>query len=107
MIFWNIKNVVRIVLYGQVISQSDCRKAGPYQLPSNKNQERIFGNSSYQSVITGVTATQSTAVHNYPKMKFLSEIFDVFVAWTTIARWPNIFVAHLGLTFFSSKCLNP
>ena len=24
------------MLYGQAISQSDCKKAGPYQLPSNK-----------------------------------------------------------------------
>ena len=31
-----LKKVVRIVLYGPAISQSDCRKAGPYQLPSNK-----------------------------------------------------------------------
>ena len=28
-----LKKVVRIVLYGPAISQSDCRKAGPYQLP--------------------------------------------------------------------------
>ena len=30
-----LKKVVRIVLYGPAISQSDCRKAGPYQLPQN------------------------------------------------------------------------
>ena len=29
-----LKKVVRIVLYGPAISQSDCMKAGPYQLPS-------------------------------------------------------------------------
>ena len=28
-----LKKVVHIVLYGPVISQSDCMKAGPYQLP--------------------------------------------------------------------------
>ena len=28
-----LKKVVPIVLYGHAISQSDCRKAGPYQLP--------------------------------------------------------------------------
>ena len=28
-----LKMVVRIVLYGPAISQSDSRKAGPYQLP--------------------------------------------------------------------------
>ena len=28
-----LKKVVRIVLYGLAISKSDCRKAGPYQLP--------------------------------------------------------------------------
>ena len=32
-----LKKVVRIVLYGPAISQSDCRKAGLYQLPSNKS----------------------------------------------------------------------
>ena len=30
-----LKKVVRIVLYGPAISQSDCRKTGPYQLPLN------------------------------------------------------------------------
>ena len=30
-----LKKVVRIVLYGPAISQSDYRKAGPYQLPDN------------------------------------------------------------------------
>ena len=28
-----LKKVVRIVLYGPAISQLDCMKAGPYQLP--------------------------------------------------------------------------
>ena len=31
------KKVVRIVLYGPAISQSDCRKAGQYQLSYNKH----------------------------------------------------------------------
>ena len=30
-----LKKVVRIVLYGPAVSQSDCRKAGSYQLPLN------------------------------------------------------------------------
>ena len=30
--------VVRIVLYGPTISQSDYRKADPYQLPSNETK---------------------------------------------------------------------
>ena len=30
-----LKKVVRTVLYGPAISQSDCRKPGPYQLPYN------------------------------------------------------------------------
>ena len=30
-----LKKVVRIVLYGPDISQSDYRKAGPYELPYN------------------------------------------------------------------------
>ena len=30
-----LKKLVRIVLYGRAISQSDCRKAGPYQLLYN------------------------------------------------------------------------
>ena len=32
-----LKKVVRIVLYGPVISQSDCSKSGPYQLPFNEH----------------------------------------------------------------------
>ena len=32
----NLKKVVRVVLYGPAISQSDSRKASPYQLPFNK-----------------------------------------------------------------------
>ena len=32
-----LKKVVRTVLDGPAISQSDCRKPGPYQLPSNNN----------------------------------------------------------------------
>ena len=31
-----LKKVVRMVLYGPAISQSDCRKVGPYQLPYSK-----------------------------------------------------------------------
>ena len=30
-----LKKMVRIVLYGPAISQSDCRKVGQYQLPYN------------------------------------------------------------------------
>ena len=33
-----LKKVVRIVLYGTAINPSDCRKAGPYQLPYNKKK---------------------------------------------------------------------
>ena len=36
-----LKKVVRIVLYGPAISQSDCRKAGLYQLPFNKINKYI------------------------------------------------------------------
>ena len=32
-----LKKVVRIVLYGPAISQSDCMKAGPYQLQYNNS----------------------------------------------------------------------
>ena len=28
-----LKKVVGIVLYGSAISKSDCKKAGPYQIP--------------------------------------------------------------------------
>ena len=34
-----LKKVVRIVLYGPAISQSDCKKAGPYQLTYNNIEE--------------------------------------------------------------------
>ena len=30
-----LEKVVRIVLYGPAVSESNCRKTGPYQLPSN------------------------------------------------------------------------
>ena len=33
-----LKKLVLIVLYGPAISQSDCRKAGPYQLTYNNVQ---------------------------------------------------------------------
>ena len=33
-----LKKVVRIVLYRPAISQSDCMKAGPYQLQYNNNR---------------------------------------------------------------------
>ena len=36
----NLKKVVRIVLYGLAMSQSDSRKAGPYQFPYNKLRYR-------------------------------------------------------------------
>ena len=31
-----LKKLVRIVLYGPAVSQSSCRKAGPYPLPHDK-----------------------------------------------------------------------
>ena len=36
-----LKKVVRIVLYGPAISQSDCRKPGPYQLPCNNTLYKL------------------------------------------------------------------
>ena len=36
-----LKKVVRIVLYRPTINQSDCRKACPYQLPSDNGKYRI------------------------------------------------------------------
>ena len=33
-----VEKVVRIVLYGPAVSQSGCRKAGPYQLPLNNSK---------------------------------------------------------------------
>ena len=35
-----LEKVVRIMLYRPAISQSDCKKAGPYQLPYNKDLYR-------------------------------------------------------------------
>ena len=34
-----VEKVVRVVLYGPVISQSGCRKAGPYQLLYNRSKD--------------------------------------------------------------------
>ena len=39
-----LKKVVGIVLYGLAISQSDCRKTSPYQLPSNNMTESYAKN---------------------------------------------------------------
>ena len=36
-----LKKMVRIVLYGPAISQSDCRKAGSYQLSYNNDKYRV------------------------------------------------------------------
>ena len=33
-----LKKVVRIMLYGPANSQSNCKKAGPYQLSSNNRE---------------------------------------------------------------------
>ena len=53
-ILHKLKKVVRIVLYGPAISQSDCRKTGPYQLPCNNMllgpYGKIFGPLFVRSV---------------------------------------------------------
>ena len=50
-----LKKMVRIVLYGTAISQSDCRKAGPYQLPliipSTDQVTRLVNSSLYSIII--------------------------------------------------------
>ena len=54
-----LKKVVRIVLYGPAISQSDCGKGGPYQLSYNK--------ICYQTVeflTTGCQYSHSRVVHS-------------------------------------------
>ena len=40
-----LTKVVRIVLYGPAINQLDCRKAGPYQLPSNNRMDGTYPHS--------------------------------------------------------------
>ena len=42
-----LKKVVRIVLYGPAVSQSDCRKTSLYQLPQNKVR---YGTVQYSTV---------------------------------------------------------
>ena len=44
-----LKKLVRIVLYGPAISQSDCRKAGPYQLTYNNVQFEKFSDKKIPS----------------------------------------------------------
>ena len=45
------KKVVRIVVHGPAISQSDCRKAGPYHSSYNKlDYNLICHNSSEKSI---------------------------------------------------------
>ena len=43
-----LKKVVCIVSYGSAISQSDCRKASPYQLPHNKRSKHCSKASQSQ-----------------------------------------------------------
>ena len=47
-IFFKLKKVVRIVLYGQAIRQSDCEKATPYQLHIIKSKHSVEQFSSNQ-----------------------------------------------------------
>ena len=44
-----LKKVVHIVLYGPAISQSDCRKTGPYQL--SYNDEFYYSQHSFAIVL--------------------------------------------------------
>ena len=40
----NVKKMVRIVLYGPAVSQSDCRKPCPHQLPCGKIEHNTILN---------------------------------------------------------------
>ena len=45
-----LKKVVRVVLYGPAISQSNCKKAGPYQLLySNLKYEYFSGKADFNT----------------------------------------------------------
>ena len=54
-----LKKVVRMVLYGPAISQSDCRKAGPYQL------KRYLGQIISQSDCMNAKPNELTATKKY------------------------------------------
>ena len=47
-----LKKLVRIVLYGPAISQSDCRKAGPYQLTYNNVQYKKCSDKKFLQTCT-------------------------------------------------------
>ena len=57
-----LKKIVRIVLYGPAISQSDCRKAGLYQLPCNMLIIRIKMFTSQASLVIGITVLELKCV---------------------------------------------
>ena len=50
-----LKKMVRIVLYGPTISQSDCRKAGPYQLPIIKGSTTFVSKNTSNKLIISFT----------------------------------------------------
>ena len=61
-----LKKVVRIVLYGLAISQSDCRKAGLYQLPYNnlqyKKQTRLINSLLDQGQKSKIKKNQKSKI---------------------------------------------
>ena len=59
-----LKNVVRIVLYGLAISQSNCRKAGPYQLPCNNNENKTINQENLMNFVA--VAIVSVVVLGHP-----------------------------------------
>ena len=100
-----LKKVVRIVLYGPAISQSDYRKASPYQLPFNKSwySRRTWLVNSYQGMSKHLLAdcvvnaekyfdgshdvpTKRSEVHTKARPKYFSSptnqaINNSFVIW--------------------------
>ena len=70
------KKVVRIVLYELAISQSDCRKAGPYQL--------LYNNS-----LRAVQLSTLSKMH-VPRIYMKSIIFDTLASFLHIQDIPVV-----------------
>ena len=60
-----LKKVVLIVLYGPAISQSDCRKAGPYQLPYNNEQYSPSENQAFSFPVENGLLHYSFIMHSF------------------------------------------
>ena len=87
-----LKKVVRILLYGPAVSQSGCRKAGPYQLPSN-NKKYCYVEVSVRDPISSFSSQVITQLYKiiFEKSVFVRifEKFKYFAKQTIFSESPD------------------